>query len=824
MAAKKYMEEFGERIAENGYEVIPIRPGEKRPYGKEWEKYDGSPKGARKWVSEGKGAFGVGIKSKHAPGVDLDIRDIAVVDRLRQFTFDLVGRGMERVGMPPKTLLAYQTDEPFPKVDTGFWLDDEGRTVKVEILADGQQYVAAHIHPDTGQPYQWLHGKSVLNTPLDDLPILRLMHAEAIKAEAIRVFEELGWRRKTNALKRLSGNAAGAGDADDAFANINTKTDIADEDLHAKLLLVPDSEDYETWFHVGMALWHQFDGAQYGLDLWHEWSKGAHNYDSAALDKKWATFDIESKGRKAITARFIIKLATDEQRRVATEELVSIKERLSEVTSLDGLMVVCEEIKQIAFTGPIREMLIGTVSETFKKITKVRPRLGVVRDMIRYENPDMQRMPNWLKHYCYVQLDETFYHMSSGVSITRSAFESTFSRLMLTKDDVLAGKSVPENSPGAVALNTYQIPVVYNRMFMPGHDPLFSINGVDYANTYTDRGLPELPDELSSVDLAAVQTILYHVEHLFRHARDRVIFLDFITFIIQNPGQRINWMLFIQGAEGDGKSFWSRFLNTVMGIENVNEIPGKALEEKYNAWAEGALVCFIEDIRLHGANRFDAINTLKPMLTNDSVSIRRMQTNPYKVVNTMSYIGTANLKDAMPVGEEDSRIFPMYSRFQARDAVLAFNAANPDYYDRLHAALLRAGGLRRYFLEREISEEFNPKARAPISADRREMVMLNKTDEEEALWDSLEDTGRPDYCELLLDSGLVEDEFMGHGVHIPNTKALSRLLSTQGFTYLGRYKIDGVKRRFWTRKPTAWSDDEVVRGDEIREYLDPRGL
>lgn len=821
MAAKRYMEEFGERIAKNGYEVIPIRPGEKRPYGNEWEKYDGSPKGARRWVSAGKGNFGVGIKTKNHPAVDVDIRDQAVVDRIVKFTEDLVGKGMRRVGMPPKTLLAYRTDQPFPKVDTGFWVDDEGRTVKVEILADGQQYVAAHIHPDTGQPYQWLDGKSVLKVKGDALPILRSGHAEAIKAFAISVFEELGWQRKTNALRRLAHQAA---DPDDPFANVSLKTDISDEELNAKLLMVPDAEDYETWFHVGMALYHQYDGAQQGLDMWHEWSASAGNYDAAALDRKWSTFDIESKNRRAITARFIIKLATEEARRVATEELANIRDRLGEVDTLDALVKVCDDIKHIAFTGPIREMLIGVVKERFKKITGQMPRLAIVREMIRYENPDNRHIPNWLRNYAYVQLDKTFYHMADGVSIDREAFDLTYGRRLLTQEDVLAGKSVPEHSAVHIALHTAQIPVVYNRMFMPGLDPLFTVNGVDYVNTYTDRGLPELPSELSSADMSAVEVILYHVEHLFRHERDRVVFLDFLTFIIQNPGKRINWMLFIQGAEGDGKSFWDRFLKAVMGMENVNSISGKVLEEKYNPWAEGALVCFVEDVRLHGANRFDAINTLKPMLTNDTVMIRRMQTNVYSVVNTVSYIATSNLKDAMPVGEEDSRIFPMYSRFQTREQVLAFNASNPDYYDRLHAALNRAGGLRRYFLEREISPAFNPKARAPISQDRREMVALNKSEEEEALWDTLENASRPDYSELLLDSGLVEDEFMGQGVHIPTGKGLSRLLSTQGFTYLGRFKINGEKRRFWTRKPTAWSDDEVIRGDEIRDYLDPNAL
>ncbi len=821
MAAKRYMEEYGERIAKNGYEVIPIRPGEKRPYGNEWEKYDGSPKGARRWVAAGKGNFGVGIKTKHNPAVDVDIRTPEVVARIVEFTENLVGKGMQRVGMPPKTLLAYRTDQPFPKVDTGFWLDDEGRTVKVEILADGQQYVAAHIHPETGNPYEWLNGKSVLRNKSESLPLLRHGHAEAIKAFAISTFEELGWVRKTNALRRL---AHQADDPDDPFANVSLKTDISDEELHSKLMMVPDAEDYEIWFHVGMSLFHQYDGGPDGLALWHEWSAPAANYDSDALDRKWSTFDIESKNRRAITARFILKMAQEETKRIATEELANIRERLNEVESLDALTAVCDDVRHIQFSGPIREMLIGVVKAVFKKVTGQMPRLAVVREMIRYENPENRHTPNWLRNYTYVQLDKTFYDMANGYSVDSAAFDATYGRALLTREDALAGRSVPEHSPSNVALNTYQIPVVFNRMFMPGQEALFTYNGVDYCNTYTDRGLPELPTELSSADKNAIDIVLYHVEHLFRHERDRVVFLDFLTFIIQNPGKRINWMLFIQGAEGDGKSWFDRFLKAVLGVDNANMIAGKALEEKYNPWAEGALCCFIEDVRLHGANRFDAINTLKPMLTNDMVMIRRMNTNPYQVVNTVSYIATSNLKDAMPVGEEDSRIFPMYSRFQTREAVLSFNASNPDYYDRLHTALHRAGGLRRYFLERKISESFNHKARAPISQDRREMVALNRSEEEEALWDAIEADPRPEFTELLLDSGLVEDAFMGSGAHIPNTKALSRLLSTQGFTFLGRYRIEGSKRRFWSRKPSAWSDDDIVRGDEIREYLDPNAL
>ena len=150
MAARRYLEEFGEQIARNGYEVIPIRPGEKRPFGESWQKYDGSPEGVQEWIEAGKGSFGVGIKCRTSPAIDIDVHDKAVVDEIAEMISARTGETLRRVGKPPKMLLTYRTNEPFAKVDSGFWVDDKGRTVKVEILADGQQYVAAHVHPDTG--------------------------------------------------------------------------------------------------------------------------------------------------------------------------------------------------------------------------------------------------------------------------------------------------------------------------------------------------------------------------------------------------------------------------------------------------------------------------------------------------------------------------------------------------------------------------------------------------------------------------------------------------------------------------------------------------
>mgnify|MGYP001179535030 CR=1 FL=1 len=824
MAARRYMEEFGTRIAENGYEVIPIIPGEKRPAGEKWQKFDGSPEGVQDYLADGKGGHGVGIKSRYAPGVDIDILDEAVNAEVQDIVREIAGESpLKRVGLPPKVLWVYRAekDETFPKVDTGEWLDPQGRKAKLEILADGQQFVAAHIHPDTGKPYQWLDGKSVLSVKRKDLPVLTHEQAKEIKERVLQVFLGHGWTKKTrNSITRLTNPL----DDDDPFSAYRPKVQIGDEELERKLFLIEDNTDHDTWFQIGMALYHQYDGSQQGFDLWDRWSASAPNYDREALEKRWPTFNNRDKAHIPITCRIVLKLAKDAEEQSIKEKVVDFLSRLQAAPDTDSLVAVCDEIKVVELPNHVRELMTGKVKAKWKDLTGEAPRIGFVRELIRFESKEIISAPPWVKPWVYCSQTDNLFNIVNRMELTRPAFNAAFSRFMLTPTERLEGKAAPEILPTDAVLNLYQVPTVYNRMFMPGQPALYSIDGVDYANSYTEDGIPELPGELSPVEEEAIQIFLDHLVHIIANERDRTIFLDFMTYIVQHPGQRINWAILLQGAEGDGKSFFISVLKAVLGDKNVNMIPGKALEEKYNPWAENALVCFIEDVRLHGNNRFDAINTLKPMITNPTVSIRRMNTNPYEVVNTMNYITTSNLKDAMPVGDEDSRIFPIFTRFQRASDLEKFKQNNPTYYDRLYAIIQFAGALRQFFLLRKLSADFNPKARAPKSSYRREMVLLNQTEEVTALADTLEESEQDDYSEFLLDSSKVADHFMGTDALAPRGKALSRLLSQYGFTLLGRFKVNGEKRQYWTMQPWAWPEDDLKRGDAVREYLDPDGL
>jgi hypothetical protein len=823
----EYLAKYGASVINNGYLIVPIVKGSKAPGlaypAKKWSTIVSSPAKLEEWVGKGFGGNGIGILSSVSPGVDMDCQDESLVKQLREFVIDRLGDTIERVGLAPKTLLVYRADIQFPKVNSATFIDSMGRTAKLEVLGDGQQFVALHVHPDTKRPYKWVEKgglkKGPHNTHRNTLPEITREDAEAIRDEFERLCRERGWPEKKT-LKRLG--SSGEINRDDPFIHDAAKvTDLSDAEIRGKLLAVPNSDEYETWLQIGMALYHQYDGGQEGLDLWHEWSATATNYDDKALDAKWGSFDIEGKKRPPMTARLILRLAGDEEQRIATEALAEAKEQIALTTTLNDLEKEASKLKHIAFTRPVREMLAGIVKAQFKKITGTMPPISVCREMVRYQDPQSgSEVPPWLVGYVYVQLDETFYNYKSRQSLSTKGFDQSYSRFMLSRAEMLEGKATPETLPSHMALNVFRIPTVANRMYMPGEDDLFTINGTPYVNFYSTDGLPEVAETISSSGMRCIERMEAHVRHLFRSVRDGDLLLDWIAYIVQT-GQRVNWAPVIQGIQGDGKTWFSELLKAILGMNNVIVIKGKALEEQYNAWAEGHQIVFIEEVRLHGKNRFDAVNSLKTNITNTTVEIRRMRTDIYNVINQSSYFITSNSRDGLPIDATDTRYFPMFSRYQRKVDIQAFNAANPDYYTDLYQSLNEPGVLRKYFMERVLSEEFSATARAPVSASRSQMIELGKSEEIDAFEVALQEEPAMDFCDAMLDSALCGSKMTGHGSSAPLGLALNRMLDGAGFTTLGRVKVNGDSRRLWSRTPERFTtEDGLVDKEAIRAYFD----
>ncbi len=824
--AAHYLDKYGRAVLENGYEIIPIKPGTKRPPFDKWEEIRATSAKLDRWLDHKRGDHGVGILARKTPLVDIDCRDEEIVQAMVRFTQKLLGKTLQRIGFAPKTGLLYRTANPFPKVNSATYVDPDDKAEKpmshkLEVLGDGQQFVAYAIHPDTQKPYRWIDKKGPHDTAWNDLPEITRADALEIAAQFEHLMREAGYVEKRKSRLDRERSAGGIDDDDDEFITDTHKIDITTTELSLKLALVPGADDYDTWRDIGMALYHQYGGSDEGLNLWHEWSAQASNYDQDVLDDKWPTFDIEGKGRQPITARVIVKLANEEEKRVAGEQAEDTREEIVRAKTLEALKDAAEKVKHIAFEPLIREGIVDLVRQRHKRITGNALSLGMARQLVRYENPENRRKPKWLQSFVYIERDKVFYHAINRVELDAEAFNAKYNRYMMTQKDRLEGRSAPEHTASQAALNLWEIETVYRRMYMPHEGEFFTYNGQRFVNFYTEAGVPDVPEKLTSDDKWAIRTVQEHLEHLFRYEADRKLLLDWLAYVAQEK-RRPNWMPLIQGTQGDGKTFFARMMQAVLGWENVSIVPGEALEEHYNHYMEGVLLVFFEEVRLHGNNRYAALNRMKPWITNESITIRAMHRGSYPIVNTAAIIGASNHKDALPAGENDTRYFPMFSRWQTKKALKGFEQANPDYYVDLYGTLEYAGGLRKWLLDYKISDAFNADARAPESTYRAEMIALSASDEEEVFNEAMAESTRRDFCDTILDSGLLDDEFEKKGGDAPQGRARKRFLSEAGFSpFTRKVKHKGKTKSLWTRTPDLFNDKSGSQNNKlIVDWLD----
>ena len=200
-----FMADLGARLVDNGYAVIPIMPGTKKPgrfVGGAWRDYPGwtqalQPADDRE-RDRRSGASGRTPASASPAAPSPRSTSMSPTARWRVRIADLARERLGettavRIGRAPKRLLVYRTEAPFK----GFKLSP------IEILCDGQQFVAFAIHPDTGRPYEWPE-ESLADIDIGRLPAITEAQARAFAEEAYALLPE------NLRPARLGGGDAGA--------------------------------------------------------------------------------------------------------------------------------------------------------------------------------------------------------------------------------------------------------------------------------------------------------------------------------------------------------------------------------------------------------------------------------------------------------------------------------------------------------------------------------------------------------------------------------------------------------------------------------------
>jgi len=302
-----YLEQYGQMLLDNGYDIVPIAKGEKYPKGiNDWRRKTTDDKLLKRYIKQG--FEGVGIKATNTPAVDIDVRDDTISNQMQDFIESIFfddEQIIKRVGEAPKCLIMCRTDKPFTKMTSTKYVDMFDDTHQIEILGDGQQYVAFAIHPDTNEPYTYLNETNPSGIKSDELPFLTVELAQ----EIIDYFESIvpdDWEQVAD-TKRAGGLARDV----DPLELVKPRVGLSDDEIRETLKFVNPNIDYHKWVNVLMAIYHETNGSEDGFVIADEWSRQGTSYNSGDVRKRWDGLDAKSYSSDPVTFKTAMKYAKD---------------------------------------------------------------------------------------------------------------------------------------------------------------------------------------------------------------------------------------------------------------------------------------------------------------------------------------------------------------------------------------------------------------------------------------------------------------------------------------------------------------------------------
>jgi hypothetical protein len=183
-------------LCENGYWHIPVL--DKGPRIKGWAKKRITADQIDGYLRRHSDHIRTGILcGNDIVAIDIDAPRLEACDKLIARLTEMVpatAQAPRRTGKAPKCLFLFRASEAGDKsVSPEFMID--GAKHQVEVLRDGQQFVAFGDHVDTGKPYTWVNG-SPLELKPEELPAITNDEIAAFLHDAESILAGLGERVK----------------------------------------------------------------------------------------------------------------------------------------------------------------------------------------------------------------------------------------------------------------------------------------------------------------------------------------------------------------------------------------------------------------------------------------------------------------------------------------------------------------------------------------------------------------------------------------------------------------------------------------------------
>lgn len=586
--------------------------------------------------------------------------------------------------------------------------------------------------------------------------------------------------------------------------------DIHEPEIAEALEKIDPSCAHQQWVEIGMALKHQF--GETGFPIWEKWSATSSDKypGTEALRAKWASFTGQPKDRVPVTIRTLIKVAVDSgwNNRPMTARLFDGAREWIRNPARSSEELLDQGAKRIAKLSPV----IGPIEtkvlvSDLHSVTRARGLRGPTQADIAKEIKRLgdaaaraaATQPPWASGIVFLTAPNLFFRFADNRKLRREVV------------DLIYRSPDPMATPCDYLIHQANVPVVENVRYNPAQKKrIFTENGVPFINTY--RPCYPKPDPFMAAE--AGEHWLEHMRNLCGRVSDIVV-TNFIAHTVQFPGVKMRWCPFIFSPPGAGKGLTAYGCEQIHGQPNVQRLMSQhAMEGVHNSWATGYVLTIMDEIHEAGENSHRAMDKLKPVISDDFISVRPLYEPVQTVPNITNYLLFSNHYAALAITADERRYHAINSPLNTRAKIEAlgseYHTIKYDVFTRL------AAGLRSFFESWRITDDFRPQGRAPVTPYMLEMARMTASPLSRAVIEAIEDQPHPlvrkDLVSLTALRGVLPVQNLRHF----SDQALTAILREQGFQPIGRHRVDGGRHTLFAIDPSV---DNAQRAQDRMDLL-----
>lgn len=417
-----------------------------------------------------------------------------------------------------------------------------------------------------------------------------------------------------------------------------------------------------------------------------------------------------------------------------------------------------------------------------------------------------------------------------GESLKPDQFRASYGGYLFALDAI--GDKTTKNAWEAfVESQAVRFPKAHRAHFKP--DQIYGTveqrEGLTYVNKYVPVYCPTEPGD--------VTPFLTHVAKVLPDPHDQQIILAYMAAVVQYPGCKFQWAPLLQGAEGNGKTLFSRCVMNAIGKRYTHAPKAMEIDSKFNGWLLDKIFIMIEDIYVP-EHKMEVWETLKPMITGgDGIEIQKKGHDQFTADICANFMLNSNHKNAVIKTRNDRRLAVFFTA-QQRAEDLQRDGMGGDYFPRLYQ-WLRAGGYAKVtnFLQTyAIPVELNPAVdagglaqRAPVTSTNEQAIEQSIGRVEQEILEAI-DEGRPGFCGGWVSSAALDrllDDIKGSRA-VPRNKRRDLMIDL-GYDYHpalktsnGRSTVktstDGTRPRLFLKM--GHPAQNIVNGSEVAAAYD----